>query len=61
MRSVLPLAEARSVEELTKRIRAAGFREVRVRLLEQLWELDRDRGVVPGHDLVPQHLITARP
>ena len=61
VRSVLPLAEARSVEELTERIQAAGFRDVRVRLLEQLWELDRDRGVVPGHDLVPQHLITARP
>ncbi|MFD3801842.1 class I SAM-dependent methyltransferase [Kocuria palustris] len=61
VRSVLPLAEARSVEELTERIRAAGFRDVRVRLLEQLWELDRDRGVVQGHDLVPQHLITARP
>ena len=61
VRSVLPLAEARSLEELTERIRAAGFRDVRVRMLEQLWELDLARGVVPGHDLVPQHLITARP
>lgn len=60
VRAALPLAEASRVEELTGLIGAAGFRDVRVRALQELWELDRATGVVPGHDLVRQHLITAR-
>lgn len=60
VREALPLAEASRIEELTGLIRAAGLRDVRVRALDELWVLDRTTGVVPGHDLVRQHLITAR-
>ncbi|SEC92439.1 Methyltransferase domain-containing protein [Nocardioides exalbidus] len=56
----LPLADARSIDEVADAMRRGGLVDVSVTPLEQVRELDREHGVAPGHDLVLQHLLTGR-
>lgn len=57
--SVLPLAEARTIEDTADTVRAAGFGDVTVTPLHEILELDQKYGVSPGHNVQLQYLITA--
>lgn len=59
VRAALPLAEARSIEAVADRVRAAGFRDVTVTPLEAVHALDLEHGVAPGHEVQMQYLIRA--
>ncbi|RYB92089.1 class I SAM-dependent methyltransferase [Nocardioides oleivorans] len=54
----LPLADARSIEEVADALRRGGLVDVAVTPLEQVRELDRAHGVAPGHEVVLQYLLT---
>lgn len=58
--AMLPLAEARSIEETAETLRSGGLTGVRVVPLEEILELDRSHGVAPGHEVRLQYLITGR-
>lgn len=58
--SLLPLAEATSIEASADLIRAAGFTDVTVTPLPEILDLDRRYGVAEGHEVRPQFLITGR-
>lgn len=58
--SVLPLAEATSIENTAALVRAAGFVDVAVTPLPEILDLDRRYGVADGHEVQLQFLITAR-
>jgi SAM-dependent methyltransferase len=56
----LPLADARSIEEVADAMRRGGLVDVCVTPLQEVLELDRVHGVAPGHDVQLQHLLTGR-
>ena len=56
--SLLPLAEATSIEASADLIRAAGFADVTVTPLPEILDLDRRHGVAEGHEVRLQFLIT---
>jgi ubiquinone/menaquinone biosynthesis C-methylase UbiE len=56
--AALPLAQAKSIDETAERIRGAGFAQVVVTPLEEIFELDQKYGVAPGHKVQMQFLIT---
>ncbi|PZF85904.1 class I SAM-dependent methyltransferase [Jiangella anatolica] len=58
--SLLPLAEAASIDESAALVRAAGFADVAVTPLPQILDLDRRFGVADGHEVQLQFLITGR-
>ncbi|GAB3429415.1 class I SAM-dependent methyltransferase [Actinophytocola sediminis] len=58
--SVLPLAEATSIEATAELVRDAGFTDVTVTPLAEILDLDRRFGVADGHEVQPQFLITGR-
>lgn len=58
--SLLPLAEASSIEATADLVRAAGFSDVVVTPLTDILELDRRFGVADGHEIQLQFLITGR-
>jgi SAM-dependent methyltransferase len=57
VRAALPLAEAGSIEATATAIEAAGFRDVEVRPLTTLLELDKEYGVAPNHEVQVQYLV----
>jgi len=59
-RQALALAEAESIDAWGERIAAAGFADVVVTPLTELFELDGVHGVAPDHRRTLQHLVTAR-
>ncbi|NYE37445.1 SAM-dependent methyltransferase [Nocardioides cavernae] len=56
----LPLADARSIEEVADALRRGGLIDVTVTPLDDVLELDRTHGVAPGHDVQLQHLLVGR-
>ncbi len=56
----LPLADARSIEEVADVLRRGGLTDVTITPLEEVLELDRSHGVAPGHDVVLQYVLTGR-
>ena len=56
----LPLADARSIEEVAEVMRRGGLLDVAVTPLDELLDLDREHGVAPGHDVVLQYVLTGR-
>lgn len=58
--SLLPLAEATSIEASADLIRAAGFADVTVTPLTEILDLDCRYGVAEGHEVRLQFLITGR-
>ena len=58
--SLLPLAEATSIEATADAVRAAGFTGVTVTPLTEILALDRRYGVAEGHEVRLQFLITGR-
>lgn len=59
-RTVLPLAQAASIDATAAALEAGGLRDVTVTPLETLLELDRAHGVAPGHHVQLQYLLTGR-
>ncbi len=59
-RRALVLAEAETITAWQDRITAAGFADVEVTALTDLYELDGVHGVAADHRRTLQHLITAR-
>lgn len=57
--TVLPLAQAISIDATADLVREAGFADVTVTALDDVLELDRKYGVAPGHHVQTQYLITA--
>ena len=55
----LPVAEARDVSAFSRLIEGAGFTEVSVEELDEIYALDRRHGVAPGHQVQMQYRITA--
>lgn len=58
--SLLPLAEAASIDESAALVRAAGFADVTVTPLPDILDLDRRHGVADGHEVQLQFLVTGR-
>ncbi|SDT24410.1 class I SAM-dependent methyltransferase [Jiangella sp. DSM 45060] len=58
--SLLPLAEAASIDDSAAQVRAAGFADVTVTPLPRILDLDRRYGVADGHEVQLQFLITGR-
>ncbi|GAA5115110.1 class I SAM-dependent methyltransferase [Alloalcanivorax gelatiniphagus] len=56
----LPLADARSIDEVADALRRGGLVDVLITPLEEVLELDRRHGVAPGHDVQLQYLLTGR-
>lgn len=56
----LPLADARSIEEVADTLRRGGLTDVTTTPLDEVLELDRTHGVAPGHDVQLQYLLTGR-
>jgi hypothetical protein len=56
----LPLADARSIEEVADVLRRGGLTDVLITPLEEVLELDRSHGVAPGYDVVLQYVLTGR-
>ena len=56
----LPLADARSIEEVAEVLRRGGLTDVTITPLEEVLELDRTHGVAPGHDVQLQYMLTGR-
>ena len=56
----LPLAEARSIEEVRDAMVRGGLGDVTVTPLEDVLDLDRRLEVAPGHDVVVQYLLVGR-
>lgn len=56
----LPLADARSIEEVADAMRRGGLVDVTVTPLDEVLELDRAHGVAPGHDVQLQYVLTGR-
>lgn len=56
----LPLAGAQHIEATAQAVRDAGFRDVEVRPLTEVLEVDRREGVMPGHEPRLQFLVSAR-
>jgi SAM-dependent methyltransferase len=56
----LPLAEARSIDEVAEVLRRGGLADVAVTPLHDVLELDRAHGVAPGHEVQLQYVLTGR-
>lgn len=56
----LPLADARSIEEVRDAMVRGGLKDVTVTPLDEVLELDRSFGVAPGHEVQRQHLLVGR-
>lgn len=56
----LPLAEATSMQEFVDLIAAAGFTDVVLDELPEIYELDRAHGVAPNHQVQMNYRVTAR-
>lgn len=56
----LPLADARSIDEVAEALERGGLVDVTITALEEVLELDRAYGVAPGHDVQLQYLLTGR-
>lgn len=56
----LPLADARSIDEVRDAMVRGGLTDVTVTPLQEVLDLDRSYGVAPGHDVQLQHLLTGR-
>lgn len=56
----LPLADARSIEEVADAMRRGGLIDVTVTPLDEVLDLDRAHGVAPGHDVQLQYVLTGR-
>lgn len=56
----LPLADARSIEEVADAMGRGGLADVTVTPLHEVLELDRAHGVAPGHDVQLQWVLTGR-
>lgn len=56
----LPLADARSIDEVADAMRRGGLVDVTVTPLDEVLELDRAHGVAPGHDVQLQYVLTGR-
>ena len=56
----LPLADARSIEEVADVLRRGGLTDVTITPLQEVLELDRSHGVAPGHDVQLQYVLTGR-
>ncbi|BBH68243.1 SAM-dependent methyltransferase [Actinoplanes sp. OR16] len=60
VRSLLPLAAAKSIDETALALANAGLSDVTVTPLTTIFELDQRYGVSPGHEVQMQFLISAR-
>ncbi|WP_229068202.1 class I SAM-dependent methyltransferase [Actinoplanes sp. DH11] len=60
VRSLLPLAAAKSIDETTIVLANAGLRDVTVTPLTSIMRLDQQHGVAPGHEVQMQFLISGR-
>lgn len=58
--SLLPLAEATTIEATADLVRAEGFTDVAVTPLTHILDLDHRHGVAEGHEIQLQFLITGR-
>lgn len=58
VREALPLAETDSIGPTAEHVAAAGFIDVTITPLEELYELDARVGVSEGHEVQMQYLIT---
>jgi len=56
----LPLADARSIEEVADALRRGGLADVTITALDEVLELDRTHGVAPGHDVQLQYVLAGR-
>lgn len=56
----LPLADARSIDEVRDAMVRGGLHDVTVTPLEAVLELDRALGVAEGHEVQLQHLLVGR-
>lgn len=56
----LPLADARSIEEVRTTMERGGLVDVTVTALDEVFALDRSYGVAPGHRAQLQHLLVGR-
>ncbi|GAA1924675.1 class I SAM-dependent methyltransferase [Nocardioides hwasunensis] len=56
----LPLADARSIDEVAAALTRGGLVDVVVTPLEEVLELDRIHGVAPGHDVQLQWMLSGR-
>lgn len=56
----LPLADARSIDEVRDAMVRGGLHDVTVTPLDEVLELDRSFGVAPGHEVQLQHLLVGR-
>lgn len=60
VRQALPLAEARTIDDTAALISAAGFGDVTVTPLQEVYDLDDRYGVAPNHQVQMQFLISGR-
>lgn len=56
----LPLAQKRTIDAIPAAVSDAGFVDVRVRQLDEIYRLDERYGVAPGHEIRMQYMITAK-
>lgn len=56
----LPVAEANDISDFAHLIESAGFEEVTVEELTEIYQLDQRYGVAPGHHVQMQYRITGR-
>jgi len=56
----LPLADARSIEEVADVLSRGGLTDVTITPLQEVLELDRSHGVAPGHDVQLQYMLAGR-
>ncbi|MEU4690343.1 class I SAM-dependent methyltransferase [Actinoplanes sp. NPDC023714] len=60
VRSMLPLATAKSIDETALALANAGLTDVSVTPLTTIFQLDQEYGVSPGHEVQMQFLISGR-
>ncbi|WFE21389.1 class I SAM-dependent methyltransferase [Solwaraspora sp. WMMD937] len=60
VRSALPLATAKSIDQTVAVLERAGLRDVTAVPLTSIYELDQRFGVAPDHELKLQYIVTGR-
>ncbi|MEU8243884.1 class I SAM-dependent methyltransferase [Actinoplanes missouriensis] len=60
VRSLLPLATAKSIDETALVLAASGLKDIKVTPLTTIYDLDQRYGVSPGHEVQMQFLISGR-
>ncbi|MDG4772335.1 methyltransferase domain-containing protein [Solwaraspora sp. WMMD792] len=60
VRSALPLATAKSIDQTVAVLERAGLRDVAAVPLTSIYELDQRFGVAPDHELKLQYIVTGR-